>query len=328
MLDIEKILTYYSNIIRGHVRVSFIKRILLMASWEGKTRGGKTGYGIFIFLLNHFNISIAYFVLRFVAFYFVFFSPTSFKALFYFYNKQIRFNFVKSILFIYNNYYKFGQILLDKVALLSGIDIKFSCDFTEEIYLNEIIEENNGGILIGAHVGNWEISAQLLNRFKSKFNIVLADAEHEKIKELLAKTEINKRLNMILIKEDLSHIYQINEVLLNKEFICIHGDRYIENSKTIKHNFINGPARYPYGVFYLAIRYHTPVSFVFGIKTDNNHYKFFATKPKYYDTSTNKKTNDEALRIVLDEYIINLEKMVKRYPEQWFNYFHFWDSFK
>jgi predicted LPLAT superfamily acyltransferase len=299
-----------------------------MASWEGKTRGGKTGYGIFIFLLNNFNIRIAYFVLRFVAFYFVLFSPTSFSALFYFYNKQIGFNFVKSLLFIYRNYYKFGQILLDKVTLLSGRDDKFSYDFTEEIYLNEMIEENNGGILIGAHVGNWEIAAHLLNRFKNRFNIVLVDAEHEKIKQLLAKTELNKRFNMILIKEDLSHIYQINEALYNKELVCILGDRYMENSRTIKHNFLCGTASYPYGVFYLAVRYHAPVSFVFAIKTDSNHYKFFVTKPKYFDASGNNKVNGEALKTVLDEYITNLEKMVKRYPEHWFNYFQFWDISK
>jgi len=299
-----------------------------MATWDGKTRGGKTGYGIFIFILKHFNISVAYFVLRFVAFYFILFAPKAFKSLFYFYNKRLGFGFIKSMTSIYKNYFKFGQILLDKIALMAGKDNIFTYDFTDEVHLARIIEENTGGILISAHVGSWEISAKLLSRLNGKFNIVMMDAEHEKIKEQLSKVAQNKKSTIILVKDDLSHVYQINEALSNKEFICILGDRYIANNKTISHNYFNESAKFPYGVFYLAARYHVPVLFVYAIKTKIKHYKFFVTTPKYYDSGMDSTSIDETVKIILDEYIENLEGILNKYPDHWFNYFHFWDGTK
>lgn len=297
-----------------------------MSSWKGKTRGGVLGHKIFIFLLKNFDISVAYFVLRFVVFYFVFFSPKAFKSIFYLYNERLGFSFIKSFFYIYKNYYSLGQVLLDKVALLAGFYNKFTYDFEDEIYLKTMIEENTGGILISAHLGNWEFSSQLLNRLEGKFNIVIFDAEHERIKEQLSLVLVNKKLNVILIKDDLSHIYEINNALRNKEFICIHGDRYVANSKTISHNFLGEEANFPVGVFYLAAQYHVPVSFVYAIKSSNKHYKFFATPPKYFSGSNDKKNKNEKIKEVVNDYVENLEMMVKKYPEQWFNYFNFWSK--
>ena len=39
--------------------------------WKGKSRGGKTGYSIFIYLIRHAGLFPAYFLLVFVAAYFV-----------------------------------------------------------------------------------------------------------------------------------------------------------------------------------------------------------------------------------------------------------------
>ena len=42
-------------------------------------------------------------------------------------------------------------------------------------------------IMIGAHVGNWEIGTPLFNDYIKKMNVVMYDAEHQKIKEILKK---------------------------------------------------------------------------------------------------------------------------------------------
>ncbi len=41
-----------------------------MASWEGKSKGTKTGYRIFVWVLRHLGVRPAYFLLRFVSFYY------------------------------------------------------------------------------------------------------------------------------------------------------------------------------------------------------------------------------------------------------------------
>jgi predicted LPLAT superfamily acyltransferase len=225
-----------------------------MSTWEGTTRGGVTGYNIFIFLLKHCDLRVAYVVLRFVAFYFLFVSPKAFASIYRFYRRRLVYGPAKSLWYVYRNFYSLGQSLLDKIALLAGFEHEFTFDFEDEIHIRKLIEEGRGGILVGAHLGSWEISGQFLNRLKGTYNIVLLDSEHEKIKDLLATVEVKKTLRVIAIREDLSHIFEINNALLNKEFICIHGDRFMPGSKSVEGTLFGGKAKFPYGVFFLAVK--------------------------------------------------------------------------
>jgi hypothetical protein len=48
-----------------------------MSSWQGRSRGNKLGYSIFVWVLKNFGVWPAYFLLKFVVLYFFLFS---FKA--------------------------------------------------------------------------------------------------------------------------------------------------------------------------------------------------------------------------------------------------------
>ncbi len=134
-----------------------------MSDWKGKSRGGYFGHLFFIIILKYLNSTIAYFVLRFVAAYFLLFSATSVKSLFFLYHKILGFGRVKSILTIYRNFYTFGQILLDKVSLFSGFDKKigYVSEGTEQI--QKLVDMDCGGLLITTHFGGWELSGQLMD---------------------------------------------------------------------------------------------------------------------------------------------------------------------
>ena len=154
-----------------------------MSSWEGKSRGGVWGYRIFIFLLKNINIRFSYVLLRAVAAYFWLFSNR--KPLLYFYQNRLQFNRKETYKSIYYNYVMLGECLLDKIVVMAGIKNKFTYDFIGEEYLHQLAKDKKGGILIGAHIGNWEIAGQLLDRIKTKVHIVMVDAEYQKIKALL-----------------------------------------------------------------------------------------------------------------------------------------------
>lgn len=299
-----------------------------MSEWKGKTRGGVFGYGVFIFLLRHFGLPAAYLLLRFVALYFVFFSPRAFANLYRFHRDALHFGRVRSVLTVYRNYYALGQSLLDKIVVLSGLPHKLEFEHDDERHIDEMIRAGKGGILLGAHVGNWEIAGQLLNRLESRFHIVLLDAEHQRIKDLLENSGAAKQLPVIPIKDDLSHIFEINTAFENKEFICIHGDRFLEGSRTVECEFFGAKVRFPYGVFHLAVRYQVPVTFVFAMKTGTNSYRLFATPPTQCGGSSDSVQRDAEIQALADAYASNLEAMVRAYPTQWFNYHDIFETGK
>ena len=297
-----------------------------MASWKGKSRGGKFGYNFIIFLLKHTNLKFVYFFIRFVAFYFLIASDKT-SSKFYF-QKIHGYGKLKTILSIYRNYYRLGQVLIDKITVLSGVKKSFTYDFDGEEHLHEMVKNKKGGMLIGAHMGNWEVAGHLLKRLNIKINIVMFEAEHEKIKEALEKNNVVSDSNIIPIKGDFSHLNKIKEAFSNNEFVVMHGDRSLTETGIVTMELMGKSASFPTGPIYLASKNGTPVSFVYSVKESAMHSHFYATKPKIYPYPSKIKTRKEELKKMVEDYIISLEKMIKKYPLQWFNYHPFWDEEK
>lgn len=293
-----------------------------MTTWKGQTRGGEAGYRFFLFILKNFGIQFTYFFLNFVVLYFVLFSPKSRKPIFYYFNTVLGYSRLKSFRFVFKNNYKIGQVLIDKVALLSGLSDRFTFDFDGEEYIREMAEKG-GGLLIGAHIGNWEIAGQLLERIETPVHILMLEAEHEKIKTLLEEVMTKKRMSIIPIKDDFSHLFLIKEALQRNEIVAMHGDRFMEGSKTIMKEFMGRNAKFPEGPFYLSVKYNKPVIFVSAVKETNRHYHFYATKP--YIFSNTQIPKEERISKLLDLYVEDLQKTLLKYPEQWFNYYYFWE---
>ena len=296
-----------------------------MATWKGQTRGGVAGHRFFIFILKNLGIRFTYFFLHFVVTYFVLFSARSRKPIFYYFNTILGYGKFKSFRYVYKNNYKLGQVLVDKVAMLAGYFDKFTFDFEGEENIRKMAA-SGGGLLIGAHVGNWEIAGQLLERIDTKVNILMLEAEHERIKKLLDNVMTHRTMHIIPIKDDLSHLILMKKALQNNEIITMHADRFLEGAKTITKTFLGRPAKFPEGPFYLAVKYNKPVIFVSAEKETSTHYHLSATKAFYPDPENN--TQEETIDRLLDLYIENLEKIIAAYPEQWFNYYYFWEPEK
>jgi predicted LPLAT superfamily acyltransferase len=296
-----------------------------MPSWKGKSRGGVSGYKFFIFILKYLGISFAYFFLCFVIVYFVIFSPKATKAIFMYFRKIHNFSFGKSIVKLFQNYYVFGQTLIDKIAILGGFEKEFTYSFDNYDDLLKILDSNTGCLLISAHVGNWEIAGQFFGNYGNRLNIFMLEAEHERIKNLLSGILGDKNYNIIGLKEDLSHIIKINNALSNNEYICFQGDRYVNLDHTMKAEFMGKEVLFPDGPFKIAARYNVPVVFFFAMKDSSRNYSFnfFPAESAKPDVS---RTKQEKATALLNEYVSVLEFVVKKYPEQWFNYYNFWEN--
>ncbi|WP_341227022.1 lipid A biosynthesis acyltransferase [uncultured Arcticibacterium sp.] len=293
-----------------------------MSQWKGKTNANLFGIKIFVFVLNNVGLGFAYFILRFVALYYFLFAWKSNKSSYFYFHKVLKFGKLKSLSSMYQNYYVFGQTLLDKVALLSGVKTNFTIDHDGIENLDAIVAGGKGGILISAHVGNWEIAGQLLNRLDTKFNVLMYENEHANIKNYLDGVQKNKNINIIPIKDgEMGHIIALNNAFKNNELLVLHGDRFREGAPTLNTPFMGLDAYFPEGPFYLAAKFGVPVTYAFSMKETDSHYHFYASKP--IEVKRERKP-DAILHTLLGEYVVELEKMVKKYPTQWFNYYPFW----
>lgn len=309
-------------------------------TWKGKTRGGTFGYLFFIYLIRYLGITAAYTFLCFVVPYYIPFAPKATASIWFYARNILKYGRLRSVGLLFRNYYRLGQILIDKVAINGGLEKKYRFKFGNYQEFLDILNSDQGVIMIGAHVGNWETGAPFFSDYGKKINIVIYDAEHRKIKEMLEKNGIEKEYKFIPVnKDNLEHVFKITEVLNQKEYVCFQGDRYVNSDRLLTCNFMGRPAQFPSGPFLLASRMKVPVVFYFAMREPKRTYHFHfclnssesskgsegseALHPVSPDSKGKKKRPEQLL---LEQYVKALEDIVTQYPEQWFNYYPFWQQ--
>ena len=293
-----------------------------MPAWEGRSKGGALGYRIFVFVLKTGGVLPAYFLLRIVTLYYLLFSFKSTKHSFNYFREKLGYSVFKSILKVYRNYNLLGQSLIDKVVVIAGIPNKFTFNLDGIENLRKIATLNKGGLLLTAHIGNWETASHLLTDINARINIVTFDGENPEIKDYLNSVTGKNAVNFIPIKDDMSHVFKINEAFLDNELVCMPADRFIEGNKTITVKFLGADAKFPLGPFLLAARFKVPVSFVYGMKESTYHYHFYGSAIKDYSYLE----RDDAVTQIVRDFVADMESKVRQYPEQWYNYYNFWEQ--
>lgn len=292
-----------------------------MSQWDGKSKGTVLGYKIFVFLIQKAGVKSAYVLLYFVASYYFLFLKKSNKAIFYYFKERLKYPQFKSKKMVFKSYYTFGQTIIDKISISAGMRNKFTYEFDGIEILKKLLAEKKGGVLISAHIGNFEIAEHFFGEIDLDFqiNLVTTDLEHSAIKNYLETVVKKPTVKFIIIRDDLSHIFEINAALSSNELVCFTGDRYFEGTKSLSEKILGEEANFPAGPFLIASRLKVPVVFVYVMKEENLHYHLYAREAEV-------KHRDE--KALLRSYIESVESMLEKYPLQWFNYFDFWNQLK
>ncbi len=288
--------------------------------WSGKSRGGGFGYRFFIFLIRNAGLGAAYGFLALVVVYFVPFAPKATSAI-WFYNRRILgYGKLRAFRYLFIHYYRFGQTIIDKIAIAAGMEDRFRFEFDNYPEFLRILDSGSGVVMIGAHVGSWEAGARFFGDYARKMNIVLYDGEAARVKEALESNSTGTGFKVIAVNGDgLENIIRIKNALDAGEYVCFQGDRYVRGSDeaTVEADFMGRAARFPRGPFLVASRMRVPVVFYYSMREGG-------VKGRKYRFSF-MEANAKSEKGLLDEYLAATERIVRSYPQQWFNFYKFWE---
>ncbi len=283
--------------------------------WNGQSRGGSFGYNFFVILIKICGIRGAYAFLSLVILYFIPCAPKSTAAIWNYNRKILRYGIIKSIFKLYVHYYTFGQTLIDKVAAGSGLVGKFRFEFENRSEFMRILESGGGVIMIGAHVGCWEMGSSFFGKYASRMNIIMYDNEYRKIKRILEKQCKERGYNIIPTnKSGIESLILMKKAIDRGDYLCFQGDRYVSQENTTKAVFMGYEAVFPKGPFVIAEKFNVPVIFYYASRKKGMKYRFSFTV-----------LNDAGARKdIFGQYLVSLENIVRQYPQQWFNLYKFW----
>ena len=289
--------------------------------WDGKSYGTVLGYKIFAWCLRIFGIRMAYSLLvGVVGYYFLRIKQAHRTAVYRFQNiynswpgrgKQL------GRCYIYQNLYAFGQILVDRIAVFLMDKRAWTVTHEGVEHLQKIAK--TGGILLSAHIGNWEVGCSFLHAIPgldcSVVMLVVSDPIHQ--------VEPAGNMSVISLASQESVAFQLKKTLESGQLVVMHGDRFLAGMHTIEVDFMGHPARFPVGPYLMAAILEKEIAFASVMKSGVQSYHFSCTQPRKYQWDASR-AKDAQIRECVAEYVRFLEDQVRNYPEQWFNFYDFW----
>ena len=118
----------------------------------------------------------------------------------------------------------------------------------------------------------------------------------------------------------MSHLFELDRALSEGQIVSMPADRFSGSDKAVTLTFLGTDTRFPIGPFSVATMRGLDVLAVNVMKTDTKRYTIFV-KPLRYDKEAPRK---EQVCQLAAAYVEELEHIVRRFPEQWYNYYDFW----
>ena len=289
-----------------------------MGQWQGTTYGNGWMHKWLIRLLRHTDTRVLYaFAAIFIVPVCLIVNPAQ-RITYRYFRDRWGMSWLRAVIKTYVNFYMFAQVVIDKFAMYAGR--KFKTEIEGYDYFLTLAGKEGGFIQLSAHIGNYEIAGYTLTAEKKRFNALVFAGEKESVMRNRNRMFGDRNIRMIAIKPDMSHIFLINNALSDGETVSMPADRVIGSQKTMAVNLLGKEAHLPAGPFTVATMRGLPVIAVNVMKTAHDTYKIYVT-PLRYDLSAPRR---QQARQLADAYAAEIGRMMTMYPEQWYNYFDFW----
>jgi predicted LPLAT superfamily acyltransferase len=227
---------------------------------------------------------------------------------------------------VHRHLYRFAQVLTDRVFQTFQPDTAFEARAHGASHILESARKDKGLICLTAHTGAWDIAASLLKGagFERKFYMVNYHAAGLRFEDF-KKTDAP---HILSLKSNEEHaIFRIHEALVAGNTVGLMGDRPL-GSRFELVPFLGKLAPFDVTAFRLAAVSQVPVVYAFGFQspTEKRVYEMNAFPPQYPRYLDNGEDRGLQSYGWVCGYAAALETMVRRYPDQWFNFFPFWST--
>jgi len=290
--------------------------------WEGVTGGHTIGQKALKLTFSIVNVRVGYALLVFIVPFYMLFRRKGYLAIYRYFRKQHGYSPFRSFLKTYRNHFLFGQALLDRFAVYAGQQDIFRVENPDNHLFLPMLDDPQGCIIATSHVGNPELCGYLLKQTKKTINCLIYGNEAKEVQRNRSRVLSRNNIRLVPVTDDMSHLFSIHDALSKGEVVSMPCDRSFGSNKSIECDFLRGKADFPVGAFALALQMKVPVMALFVLKISASLYRIHVVPIPLADSEgTMRAKVGEMLRT----YVRELERIVKMYPEQWFNFYDFWN---
>lgn len=226
---------------------------------------------------------------------------------------------------VFLHFYCFAATILDRLYLLRGEFEHFDVTLHEKEILLRKIESGKGCILLGSHLGSFEV-LRALGVTQQNFPLkVLMDTSHNQNITRFLDALNEKIAGTVIVPDRPDTLLRVKESLDAGFLVGMLGDRVSSGDKTTQCQFLGAPAVFPAGPILLAAIMHCPVILFFGLYRGGKHYEiYFEHFAEEITLDRDRRTED--VQYWMHRYAERLEHYARLAPYNWFNFYSLWDQ--
>jgi predicted LPLAT superfamily acyltransferase len=225
----------------------------------------------------------------------------------------------------FRHIHTFASTIHDRVFLLNDRADLFDLELRGVEHIEAALAQGRGALLMGAHFGSFEV-LRAAGRLRGRLSIALLMYPDNARKINAALHAINPAAEQeIIALGRADSMLRVNQALDAGSVVGILADRAVRDDAIAHRRFLGADAPWPLGPLRMAVLLKRPVLFVAGIYRGGSRYTItFEPLPDL--TGAGRQQRAEAVQRSLDRYVELLEQHCREAPDNWFNFFDFWDS--
>lgn len=224
---------------------------------------------------------------------------------------------------LYRHFFSFAATIHDRVYLLNGRFDLFDLELRGEDALRALLADGKGVILMGAHLGSFEVIRAVGRHFADlTCAMVMHEDNARKINEMLAAINPSATQDIIGLGS-VDAMLQVSERLDAGQVVGVLADRSTGDDPRVPVTLLGRPAALPRGPFRMAALLRRPVVFMTGLYLGGNRYRIhFEVLADFSRIARSERA--AAVDAAVAAYADRLDHYCRIAPYNWFNFFDFW----
>jgi predicted LPLAT superfamily acyltransferase len=226
------------------------------------------------------------------------------------------------------HYRAFALSIVDRITIWFGRTDDFQLEIHGFEPFDRLAEQRRGAIVLGAHLGSFDVMRMLAVRHRTVVNVLMFTANAQRINQLFRELSPDVETHVIHVDPgSVESVFEVRRCLARGEHVAILGDRIEpgDRQRSSRVKLLGGEVELPQAPFLLASLLGCPVLFVVALRRGPQRYQVF-TEQLAERVELPRAGREAALRELLTSYAARLEHHCLQAPYEWFNFYDYWEE--
>ncbi len=210
----------------------------------------------------------------------------------------------------------FGKYLVEFFRMAGNVDEKYiqkNVEIRNVDRIDRVLKKGKGGIVLTAHIGNWELGAVILSRLGYPLTAIALPHKERPVNDLFnAQREIH---GVTVIPTNIA-IRRCLETLKENKLVALLADRdFGHNGEEME--FLTRKAILPKGAAIFSLKTGAPIIPTFLIRQKDDRFTLMVEEPITPPLCEPGEVAKEIFVPLMRQYTTIIEERIKQFPSQW-----------